>query len=361
MFYVSLFILTVFFVLMFISLSWPIYEWDALTLYDIRGMLFAQNLKFIDLKNLDQLDLFNPGYYFSYPPSTSIIHAVYYVYLSRSPQIIYPVFYLLLVMSFYTAISRYVNKTLSNIFSLIFSVASTFVSHSMVPYTNLIFTYFYFTSTIYLLRYISSKQKSYIFISAILLASSSWVRFVEPFYISNIIALIGFELLVNREILLRKIKNITTFIFPVIAVRFLWSYIQKQYTVSSFLNDINYFEVLPKLFDSLNNVLPLALNSLGKFFMNNFLIFLILIITSILFFIIKKFIEIEHYALLFIIFANIGLIIAGTIAIGVILPNRTEIYDSIQRFGMFLYPLILLLSCSTYHYVFKNKTNEKNT
>jgi hypothetical protein len=48
--------------------------------------------------------------------------------------------------------------------------------------------------------------------------------------------------------------------------------------------------------------------------------------------------------LLLVIYSNLVVILAGTIAIGILIPGRNEIYDSINRFGIFLYPLIIYIA-----------------
>ena len=73
---------------------WPVYIWDALTLYDFRGHLFAQT-GFIQ----NTITSLNSGYYFSYPLFTSLSHTIVYLSGGANSQFIYSLFYLSLGLS----------------------------------------------------------------------------------------------------------------------------------------------------------------------------------------------------------------------------------------------------------------------
>ena len=50
---------------------WPVSDWDALALYDFRGKVVAETGSFIDGIKL--------GYFYQYPPFTSLLHTTLYV------------------------------------------------------------------------------------------------------------------------------------------------------------------------------------------------------------------------------------------------------------------------------------------
>ena len=51
--YVSLIMIVTTIIVFAITILWPISEWDALTLYDFRGRLYAEGLNFSDVQKID--------------------------------------------------------------------------------------------------------------------------------------------------------------------------------------------------------------------------------------------------------------------------------------------------------------------
>jgi len=324
-----------------IAIFWPISEWDALTLYDFRGKVYANGAQFSDVQKLDSFDKFNAGYYFSYPPSTSLVHASFYVLGSKTPQIIYPFIFFALVVYFYKVLSKYTSNSVAIFTSCILMFINTFVNHASVPYTNLPYTYFYFVSTILLVEYmLEDNRVDRLIMSGIFLAGATWIRSVEPFYIVNVLTLLIFILLKKK-----KFINALLFILPITFIKLFWNYIQKKYATQSFLNNIDYGQIISNLGTTLPMVFEKATSSFLSFILNNGFIFSMLILNVILhFFALKDTRTTFRSWMLLIIFVNLALILAGTLAIGILLPNRLEIYDSLSRFGIFLYPLILFIS-----------------
>lgn len=353
--YLSVIMITLTIIVFAVTILWPISEWDALTLYDFRGRLYAQGLNFADIQKIDNYDLYNAGYYFSYPPSTSLIHASFYILGSNLPQIIYPVIFVSFLLFFFVSISKHINFDAAYLVSGLLMITNIFVSHASVPYTNLPFTYFYFVSTIFLIEYLFEKNSGKLILSALFLAGSSWMRSVEPFYIINILILLIFGLFKDRKYL-----SFIKFVIPVLLLRKSWSLIQSKYTVSSFLTGFDLKTILGNLFVTIPVVITKALTSFSGFIVNNSMIFLLLLISTII--LIIKFKSKNTYfekILGLLIYLNLGVIMSGTLVIGILLPGRSEIYDSINRFGIFLYPLILYFAGLMFKDVrFTNKTND---
>jgi hypothetical protein len=338
-------------VLTFVTLYFPISEWDALTLYDFRGKILSQGLLFKNIQYLDSFDKFNPGYYFSYPPSTSFIHALYYVLGANSPQIIYPLIFIGMVIFFYSALSKYISKDKALLLSVILMVSNMIVNNAAIPYTNLPYTFFYFISTILLVRYIFDKKDiGILLISAIFLAGSSWMRSVEPFYLINIIVFIFF--LIRKQVTL---KAAVFYTIPVLALRELWNITQKIYSTNAFLTNANVSTITSGVLSFTLNQISLPLAAFSGFIAQNVLLFSILTITIITYIIngFKKRLD-PGELILIIVICNLGVILAGTFAVGILLPGRNEIYASIDRFGIFLFPFIVFISGLMLKDLFKN-------
>jgi hypothetical protein len=325
-------------VLIFITLYFPISAWDALTLYDFRGKVLSQGLLLKDLQSLDSFDRYNEGYYFAYPMSTSLIHALYYLVGSNSPQIIYPLIFFSLVIFFYYLMSHYVSRRLSLSLSLILVTSNVLFQHATMPYTNLPYAYFYFVSTALLVVYILEKKDlGLLIVSALFLAGSSWMRFVEPFYLINILILMFFCF--RKQV---SVVSMILYSLPVLILRGLWGITLRIYAPDTFLNSIDYSLLLKSLFSLPVDSLKLALSAYIGFVNQNALLFSIFLVSAVLFVLKGNYKDWSPEKIyLLIVFSDFLIILAGTFIIGIVLPGRSEVYDSLGRFGLFLFPLII--------------------
>ncbi len=350
--YLTLFLLFWIVITFVTVLRFPITDWDALTLYDFRGKVLSQNRTFNDLQKLDGYDNYNPGYYFSYPPSTSLVHAVYYVLGAKSPQIIYPVLFFSLVLFFYTALCKYVSRTEAFFMSFILMLSSSLMVHATLPYTNLPYTYCYFISSALLINYIIKKDNTGLLVlSAIFLAGSTWMRSVEPFFMVNLCVMLFL-------VLKSKLSLITSILYliPIFSLKKTWSWVQVRYSTTTFLSNIDLKTLTVNLLNISIQSIKTPFMVFISFLYQNGLIFLIFLV-SILIIVFKKNKKLLSPESLYtiIITADLLIIFAGTMVIGILIPGRVEIYSSINRFGIFLIPLILFLSSL----VFKNIIPQK--
>src|SRR5205085_9805358 len=76
-----------------ISLYWPIWVWDALAMFDYRGRVIAIT------GSLDFLR--HEAYWGTFPLLTSLAHALVYRLGGTTPQLIYPLYYLALLLVFH--------------------------------------------------------------------------------------------------------------------------------------------------------------------------------------------------------------------------------------------------------------------
>ena len=340
--YLWIFVVIIGAFLLFEATYWPISDWDALTLYDFRGKIFAEGQLFKDLQILDSFDTYNAGYYFSYPPFTSLIHTFFYSLGLSSPQIIYPIALIALVIFFYKSLEYYVHKKIAYIFSAVLFLTNTLLLHARLPYTNLFYTYFYFISSLLLIRFITGKRKDtgMLFMSALFLAGSSWARFVEPFYLVNILFLIFVAF--RKKI---PWSFVVLFGVPILGLRYIWKNVLGIYAKQSFLTNIN---IIALAEDILSTGWDAALQAGSVFYgfvYENILLFSILAISTLLYLLEKRKekSEIMKWFLIF-VYLNLSIIILGTFAVGILLPGRSEIYASIDRIGMFLYPFIIFIA-----------------
>jgi len=296
-------------------------------------------------------DTYNQGYYFSYPPFTSLIHASFYSIGLDKPQLIYPFLLFALTVFIFISLKSFIERKLAYIFSGMLLISTIYLNHASIPYTNLIYIYYYFISSILLLKYLSSTKKSLgaLIVSGIFLAGASWARFIEPFYIVNIFLMLW--ALLSKKLSLVKF---TFFIGPIIFLRIMWAQVVKIYSVSSFLSNINYINLINKFFSLDPELVKLSIGAITGLISNHLIIFSILSVITMLYFInpdVKKnqFIKL----LLILIYANFALLVFGTLVIGILIPGRTEIYSSLERVGIMLYPFILFTTALLFGALFK--------
>ena len=134
----------------------------------------------------------------------------------------------------------------------------------------------------------------------------------------------------------------------------MWAQVVKIYSVSSFLSNINYINLINKFFSLDPELVKLSIGAITGLISNHLIIFSILSVITMLYFInpdVKKnqFIKL----LLILIYANFALLVFGTLVIGILIPGRTEIYSSLERVGIMLYPFILFTTALLFGALFK--------
>lgn len=169
------------------ALYWPVYYWDALALYDYRARIFTEAGGIAKSVAISSLPLH------TYPPLTSLAHTFVYVLGGKyaNPQYIYPLFYLALLITFYSSLRCYCRRSISLIFTSFLAVIPSFIEFASNAYTNLPYAFYYGMGTVYFFRFIQRKEKADLIISGLLLGFSGWTRSpTEQFFIMNIFVLL---------------------------------------------------------------------------------------------------------------------------------------------------------------------------
>ena len=161
---------------------WPIVDWDALALYDFRGMVLAKEGTFDRGKEL--------GYFFQYPPFTSILHGINHVFKIDQVKIWYSLIFGAYILLFYRLLRQHTTRFVALIGTLILTTTSTLMLHSRMAYTNLPYSLFLSLGYLYLISWFSQAKKNHLLIGAFFVASSTWVRSSEPFWFLGLILIV---------------------------------------------------------------------------------------------------------------------------------------------------------------------------
>ncbi len=308
---------------------WPVYIWDALTLYDFRGHLFAQT-GFIQ----NTITSLNSGYYFSYPLFTSLSHTIVYLSGGANSQFIYSLFYLSLGLSFYGLLREFISKKIGILFTLMLLTVPQIFNQSVVSYTNLPSMTFFSLGAIYFYIWDKKRTPGYLILSSLLVGLSTWTRSAEPFWLGI------FMLVVLLSLLRKKILDILVFSIFFFPIQQMWKVCLSNVTSqTSTLGQISsYFSVLSNAFDfqRWTIVISFLYRNVVKNWGPVFILFIAVFVYSLIAKKIKN--EFMIYLITFTLFA---MLFVGTFIFSFTFPTWSEIPDSASRTAMIFYPLFV--------------------
>jgi hypothetical protein len=175
---------------LFQNLFWPVTDWDALALYDFRARIVTETGSFELGKEL--------GYFFQYPPYTSLLHTSVYVLGFEQAKLWYTILYGSFIAVFYALLRKRTSRIISLSGALLLAANPHMVEHSVMAYTNLAYILYFSLGIIYLWDWLSESRNSSLMLGGILVGGSTWVRMSEPFWIVGI-ALIIFGVLIKKK------------------------------------------------------------------------------------------------------------------------------------------------------------------
>jgi len=322
-----IFILSIFIYTLLVNWFWPVFDWDALALYDFRAKVFLVDA------NLIRATLDN-GYFMGYPLLTSLAHLFVYQMGLNNPKFIYSLFYLSFVIIFYYSLKKNVSESKAMLFAVILALMPEILSNATVAYTNLAYVVYLCSGTLYLYDWIKNKERSYLLLSAILVALSTWIRIAEPFW------LVPFFVVSLISIKEKEWKNIIYYFISILIFYLPWrlfeSYINKMGVPALSVGQLNYVNSLKyidleRIFLVLNYLYTYVFSTWGLIF----LAFMFMIIGVILY---RKRRDNQFLYITLLFFA---LLFAGTLIFSITFPEWKDIPDSARRMSMFLLPLML--------------------
>lgn len=197
-----------------LNFMWPITDWDAITLYDFRAHLLSTTGSFP-----------NDSYLLSYPPFTSLLHAISYTVGFLPAKVWYSVLYLHFILAFFFFLKKKINPKYAAVATLVLSIVQQIFTHSLMAYTNLPYLIFLCLGIFLSWEAIRTKSIKDLALSVILLSASSWVRSSEPFWMIEIFFLLWF--FVNNP---KKYLSIVLLFLLGIKLSGIWPHFLQNYT-----------------------------------------------------------------------------------------------------------------------------------
>jgi 4-amino-4-deoxy-L-arabinose transferase-like glycosyltransferase len=122
--------------------------------------------------------------------------------------------YLSFIFIFYSNLREFADRKISLIASLILATTPTIFDHSTFAYTNLPYTIFLATGSIYLFTWLIKKKTiGYLVLAGVFTGLSTWTRSAEPFWMVNIFMLVLFSIYRFKKYLVPTLIYVISFLF----------------------------------------------------------------------------------------------------------------------------------------------------
>lgn len=337
----------------FITLNKQSYAWDSVALYDARAKFLLDGYRWRDFKSFGDFDIdLNANYYYSYPPGTSLLHfAIKSISSSIPVSFIYSIVLAIIVYATYK-ISFIKNRPLILLSTLIVTTSPIIYSLSTIEYTNIFFSGYIMISVYWILRYLQSRDKAFLYIGAAMLVSSSWFRYIEPIWLL-VIASAAFTSFVDK-------KTIKPYILPILLV--ILDYVVWKYYLTSLgsrivnLSSSTASNWVDRFFGIFNGTIFYVF----RIMLNSWSI-LVLHLINLGYFYLLLFLRRIKYNVFALYLANFSLLSIAYYFFGVYYVSFNEAWwpamaDSINRSSSFLIPIGVVLSAYMYNSMIEPKS-----
>ncbi len=315
-----------------INWYWPVTAWDSVTLYDFRAKLYAEGGLLIDLWRNMEFASSQVSYYYSYPPLTSLAHALGYFVRDSHISVLYSFFFLSLILLFFTEVYKKASLSFALILTALLATNFTLFSHSLLAYTNLPYAVYIVAAFFTLYQFAKTKEIKYFILGTALSSVAVLIRAVDPF--PFFLPVVFIPLVAKNR---RFVIHFALFILILYAAR--------VFTYSHFKNDLAFLSVdppsqantrsVPAIIETLSNVgrykevITYVYSALEKYHFH-------LLLFALSFILFKK----KRWTLAVFIIASVLILIPGTLILSITYEGWNRIPDSIHRLMFFLYPLI---------------------
>ena len=168
-----------------ITIYWPVFRSDSLTLYDLRAKFLFTEQSFPGALARFNNQLVNMNWtrpVFSHAPMTSLVHTWLYLCGWTSPKIFYALLFPSLAILIYHFLRDYVPRYHALLFTLIMLTIPFSYVYATTSYPHFAFTFYFSLGTFYLYRWIRLQKISYLLLAGVLLGLSAWVRQVTGIF-----------------------------------------------------------------------------------------------------------------------------------------------------------------------------------
>ena len=316
-----------------VAIYQPVTSWDALTLYDFRGLVISQTHSLAEVET--------STYYLSYPLMTSLVHAATYLTGDSHPQIFYAFTYLALMGIIYGRMADWTSTRYALITTWLVASSQFIWEHATIAYTNLPYTAFLLAGFFY--------APASLLMSGVLLGLSTWVRISEPFWLVGILLIFYFGLAQKRWF--QTIMGI----IAAFSIRYTWvlylhaAYARIQYVASPVTSVYNL--ALPaKVWSHWGPIISYIYNFIFTPYLSYWLVSLFALLSLPL--LISQLVKTKEILILQLSSWLIsGMVIAGIAIFSTYYTSWYSIGGSATRMILFMTPLIIVIAVRIYHYL----------
>lgn len=163
----------------------PVWTTDSLYYFDFRAKIMYLSGKVSEISII-------PGWSY-YPMFTSMIGLISRLSGNENPSFYYPLMFLSFAFIFYSCLRRYMNNTLSSIFTLLmYSTPLIYWQSRLDGMTNLPYSIFISASILYAFVFIKEKRMAFAMFGIVFAGLSRWVRIQEPFWVIPVFIILGY-------------------------------------------------------------------------------------------------------------------------------------------------------------------------
>ncbi len=322
-----------------ITSYWPVYAWDALTVYDLRAHLIIEKRSIYEgLMTLKRFTEYGVGY----PPFTSLAHTWIYLWGIDNPKFLYSLLFASFLIISYYFLREHCNVLCSLTFTLLLASSPVIFRAATIAYTNFPFTFYIGGGVLYLYRWMHRGTRGGLTLAGLFVGLSSWVR-AE----SHAFFLAAFMILIVYSLLRRKYLAPLWFALLYLPIEPLWRRYVSHSLGSQAPGGFGGVRAAAKIVSSQSldwTRLVTVFDFLREAFQGQYTIVLLLFtVTALLHLKNLK----EHGYLFLLLISNIGLFIAGSYVFSIAHSDWREIPDSANRLFMFMLPLVLCYSALT--------------
>lgn len=322
-----------------ITSYWPVYAWDALTVYDLRARLIVEKGSIYEgLMTLKRFTTYGVGY----PPFTSLAHTWIYLWGIDNPKPVYSLLFASFSIISYYFLREHCNVLCSLTFTLLLASSPVIFRGASIAYANFPFSFYIGGGVLYLYRWMHRRTRGALTLAGLFFGLSSWVRpESHAFFLGALLVLIVYSLLRKKYFAPLWFGLLYLPIDP------LW----RRYVIHG-LRSKPYggFGGVRAAIRILSSQpvdwtrLVAVLDFLREAFQGHYSIVLLLFAVGALLHL--KNLK-EHGYLFLLVISNIVLFIAGTYVFSIAHSDWSEIPDSFNRLFMFMLPLVLCYAALT--------------
>jgi len=176
-----------------ISLYWPVWEYDALSVFDFRARVFARTKSISEAART--ITIISPKHFLEYPPLASLTSTWLYLCGWATPKIFYPLLLISLATVSYYSLRDYNPRYHTLLFTLIIVTNPRIYLHATSSLVNFPFAFYFAAGIMYLYRWMSTLKRGFLILAGIFFALFAWTRQESmPFFLGSLAILIIFSI-----------------------------------------------------------------------------------------------------------------------------------------------------------------------